>query len=138
MRDIHDTGLTPLQLASQNGNIDMVRLLISQKATFSKISTSPLIFATQSGNLELVTYLVENKAYATYCEELIWQSSSVMNAIEKGLRKNYYGAIGRVLLEHLENTICQTSLCELTFDYLVPPQFLFWFRTCKDQENRTM
>jgi len=58
---------TPLHLASQNGNLDVVEYLVNQKADINAQANgyspgTPLHLASQNGHLNIVEYLVNQNA----------------------------------------------------------------------------
>ncbi|KAG7469244.1 hypothetical protein MATL_G00126830 [Megalops atlanticus] len=57
-------GLTPLHLAVQNGNKELVRLLLDSGANIDavdiKSGRSPLIHAVENNNMEMINFLIEN------------------------------------------------------------------------------
>lgn len=58
---IYDNAKTLLIMASENGNLDLVKILISKKADaflHSELTGNALYYATKSGNLDLVKYLL--------------------------------------------------------------------------------
>ena len=58
-------GYTPLFVASRNGNIEVVELLLEAKADVNKAETNgytPLIIASQNDHIEVVKLLLAAKA----------------------------------------------------------------------------
>lgn len=60
------SGKTPLQIASQTGQIDVMQLLLDKGASVNKRGVggakTPLMFATEAGQVEAVRLLIDNKA----------------------------------------------------------------------------
>ncbi|XP_061078085.1 B-cell lymphoma 3 protein homolog isoform X2 [Conger conger] len=58
-------GLTPLHLAVQNGNKNLVKLLLNSRADIDavdiKSGRSPLVHAVENKNIEMVNFLIENR-----------------------------------------------------------------------------
>ncbi len=89
--DVHAFDDDALNLASQNGHLDVVKYLIEKGADIHVQNNSALIWASGKGNLEVVKYLVEQGANIHVENDLalIWASSSghlevVKYLVEKG------------------------------------------------------
>ena len=60
--DNNDNGETPLWTASQNGDVDLVRLLIDAGALINQANTNgatPLYVASQNGHVNVVLVLID-------------------------------------------------------------------------------
>lgn len=67
-------GITPMTVAAEKGNMDIIRMLVEDgKADVNAKSSygiTPLIAAASAGQAEVVTYLVKNGASATATDDL--------------------------------------------------------------------
>ena len=63
--DNNDNGETPLYVASQNGHVEVVRLLIDAGALINQAKNSgatPILAASQDGHVDVVRLLIDGGA----------------------------------------------------------------------------